>query len=385
MNQPTTQRLELVDALRGFALLAIILLHNLEHYNLYFIPENMPMWLKTLDRGLWDVSWFVMAGKAYATFSLLFGFSFYIQQRNQEAKGRGFGGRFAWRMLMLILFAQFHAIFYNGDILLMYALMGLVLIPVSRLSNKAVLIIAGLLLLQPLEWWRVIEASTNPDYSSSIHVWLSDFATKSIEVMKSGNLPQTIASNLTDGQLFNNLWQVSAGRLFQIPALFMLGMLLGRLSCFVKSERSVKFWAQTAVISVVMLVLPLNLLKNYANELVGESARGFYDAIIGSFWNFTLMAVLVSTFSLLWFYKGNGYKIQRFIIPFGKMSLTNYILQSLIGCAIYLNWGLGLYEHTGATLSLLIGVVIFVAQLWFSRWWLSTHRQGPLEWVWKKR
>lgn len=131
MNQTLkpSQRLEVVDALRGFALLAIVLIHNLEHYNLYFIPEFLPDWLKTMDKYIWDTVFFLFAGKAYATFSLLFGFSFYIQFRNAQKRGIDFRGRFVWRLFLLFLFAQLHALFYNGDILLLYSVVGLVLIP----------------------------------------------------------------------------------------------------------------------------------------------------------------------------------------------------------------------------------------------------------------
>lgn len=82
---PLNKRLDVVDALRGFALMAIVILHSLEHYNLYCIPEGMPDWLNMLDLGVWETTFFLMAGKAYATFSLLFGFSFYIQFRNEQA------------------------------------------------------------------------------------------------------------------------------------------------------------------------------------------------------------------------------------------------------------------------------------------------------------
>ena len=76
----TTERLGVVDALRGFALLAIVLLHNLEHYNLFLpLDYTLPAWLQTIDKYAWDTMFFLFAGKAYATFSLLFGFSFYIQ------------------------------------------------------------------------------------------------------------------------------------------------------------------------------------------------------------------------------------------------------------------------------------------------------------------
>ena len=64
--------------------------------------------------------------------------------------------------------------------------------------------------------------------------------------------------------------------------------------------------------------------------------------------------------------------------------LTNYILQSIVGVSLFYGFGLGLYRYTGATICLLIALGIFTLQFLFSRWWLGRHRQGPLEWVWKK-
>ena len=84
----TTERLGVVDALRGFALLAIVLLHNLEHYNLFFMPENVPAWLQTIDKYAWDTIFFLFAGKAYATFSLLFGFSLHSVSQCGETGNR---------------------------------------------------------------------------------------------------------------------------------------------------------------------------------------------------------------------------------------------------------------------------------------------------------
>lgn len=377
-------RIDLVDALRGFALLFIVLLHNLEHYNLYFVPENTPQLLKVLDKGLWDISWFVMAGKAFSTFSLLFGFSYAIQLERQMSQQRSFGCRFAWRMFILILFAQFHALFYNGDILLIYAVVGLTLIPFSKLSVRTILIIATCLLLQPLEWWRVVRALTDASYVPFENNW-KEFAQMCKPVMESGHFIETLASNISHGQLYNNLWQLDAGRLFQIPALFLFGIVLAREKLFIKSERSTSFWVRVATISLLALLVPLTLLKNDVPELLSNPhALLCYERIMLSLWNFTFMAALLSLFTLLWFYKGNGYGFQRFIIPYGRMSLTFYISQSIIGCAIYLNWGLGLYEYTGACLSLLIGVGIFMLQLTFAKWYFKRHSQGPLEWLWKK-
>lgn len=113
MDQKKIARIEVVDALRGIALFAIVILHCFEHYNLYCIPEGTPQWLKALDKGVWDTTWFLMAGKAFSTFSLLFGLSFYIQYCNAARKGIPFKGRFVWRMFLLFLFSQFHSLFYS--------------------------------------------------------------------------------------------------------------------------------------------------------------------------------------------------------------------------------------------------------------------------------
>lgn len=72
------------------------------------------------------------------------------------------------------------------------------------------------------------------------------------------------------------------------------------------------------------------------------------------------------------------------LAPYGRMSLTNYLSQSLIGAFLFYNWGLGLYRHTGITVCFLMGLSIFFLQYFFCRWWLRSHRQGPLEWLWKK-
>ena len=93
-NRP---RIEVVDALRGFAVMAIILLHNIEHFNLYNFPAPSSDFMAALDQGVWKTLFFLFSGKAYAIFALLFGFSFFIQDENQLRKGKDFRFRFAWR------------------------------------------------------------------------------------------------------------------------------------------------------------------------------------------------------------------------------------------------------------------------------------------------
>lgn len=379
----TTERLGVVDALRGFALLAIVLLHNLEHYNLFFMPENVPAWLQTIDKYAWDTIFSLFAGKAYATFSLLFGFSFYIQFHNAEKRGIDFRGRFAWRMCLLLLFAQLHALFYNGDILLLYAVVGFALIPVCKLKDKTVFWIALILLLQPYEWGRAIYALINPDYVAVTGHFIP-YAMRAEAATANGSFFDVLQSNIIDGQLYSNIWQVENGRLFQTAALFMFGMLLGRRKYLIKSEESVRFWKRM-LIGAVIAFIPLYCLRIFVPDFITDSSALIpYNIAVPSYANFAFMVILVSLFTLLWFKKETGYSWQSLLIPYGRMSLTNYISQSVMGVTIYYGFGLSMYKYAGATASLLIALLIFTVQLVFSRWWLVRHRQGPLEFLWRK-
>lgn len=379
-----TSRLEVVDALRGFALLAIVLLHNLEHYNVFYGDLSQVPWLARINEWATDVVYFLFAGKAYATFSLLFGFSFYIQMRNARRRGCDFRARFAWRLLLLVGFSQLHALFYNGDILLLYAVCGFILIPASSWSNRTVLIVAAVLMLQPYCWGKIVYALFNPEYIDNNSLFVK-YAIAAEEVGRNGNMGQMLLNNIWNGQLYSNFWQVEAGRLFQTPALFLLGMLAGRMEWFVKSEASERFWRK-ALAGAVVACIPLFLLKTYVPPMISHTTvLSYYGIAVPMMYNFAFMVLLVSVFVLAWFHHGDkGYAFQRLPVAYGRMSLTNYIGQSIVGVAVYYHWGLGLYNSVGAAVSLLIGFGIFFVQLAFSRYWLSHHGQGPLERLWKR-
>lgn len=123
-------RVDVADALRGFAVLAIILLHSIEHFNFYSFPstDGQSAWLNFTDKAIWDGLFFAFGGKAYAIFALLFGFSFFIQHDNQRLRGNDFRARFCWRLLILFVIGNINAAFFTGEILVLYALVGFVLV-----------------------------------------------------------------------------------------------------------------------------------------------------------------------------------------------------------------------------------------------------------------
>lgn len=163
----------------------------------------------------------------------------------------------------------------------------------------------------------------------------------------------------------------------------MFGMIAGRKQLFVASVASIAFWKK-ALLFAIVLFIPLFAFKTYLPVLIANKDIVNSLLIIFTSWsNVTFMVVLVSSFVLL-YQKEAVNRVLIKLIPFGKMSLTSYFSQSILGSFIYYRYGLGLYQYTGATFGLLIGIVLFLLQLGFCTWWLKTHKQGPLEALWHK-
>ncbi|WP_373925234.1 DUF418 domain-containing protein [Duganella sp. sic0402] len=365
----------MIDALRGFAIVSIMLLHNIEHFDFYFSPQGLPAWLKVVDKVIWDTLFFLFGGKSYAIFALLFGMTFYIQYQNRAERGEDFRARFAWRLMWLLAFGLINSMFYHGDILSIYAVLGLTLIPVARLSNRWVLAIALVLLAQPYAWLEVIQALPNPDEKLPNPASWAYFG-RANDYFAHGSALQVWAGNLSNGKVGVIRWSWENGRIFQIPALFMLGMLAGRKGFF----KDALFWRK-ALIFAILVFIPLYILKTWPESWgVGEAVRRPLLVIITSWANVALMVVLVAVFVEM-FYSRRWLAI---FSPLGRMSLTSYVVQSIIGTSIYYGFGLGMYQYTGASFALVIGIMLAVLQRQFSVWWLASHAQGPLETVWHR-
>lgn len=374
-------RIEVVDALRGFAVMAIILVHNLEHFIFPVYPADSPAWLNILDQGVFNGVFSLFAGKAYAIFALLFGFTFYIQTHNQRKQGKDFGYRFLWRLVLLAGFATLNAAFFPaGDVLLLFVVVGLVLFFTRNWSDKALLVTSVLFLLQPVEWYHYIANLINPAHHLP-DLKVGEMYTEVAEYTKAGNFGDFILGNITLGQKASLLWAVNAGRFFQTAGLFLLGFYIGRKQLFVSTERNLRLWVNILIVSAVAFA-PLYTLKELimkSDTLIQQTAGTTFDM-----WQklaFTL--VLVASFVILYQNKKFSSKVSNLRF-YGKMSLTNYITQSIIGSLIYFPFGLYLAPYCGYTVSLLVGICTFLLQVWFCKWWLGKHKQGPLEHIWHK-
>ncbi|MET0319301.1 MAG: DUF418 domain-containing protein [Duganella sp.] len=379
MTAPASSRLDLLDALRGFAIVSIMLLHNIEHFDLYFSPQGLPAWLKAVDQVVWDSMFFLFGGKSYAIFALLFGVTFYLQFHSRDLRGEDFRSRYAWRLVLLLGFGLVNSMVYHGDILSIYAVLGLALIPVARLRSGAVLGIAVLLLLQPYAWLEFFQALSWPDRQLADPDSWAYFG-RANQYLMHGGLTEVWHGNLTNGKTGVILWSWENGRIFQIPALFMLGMLAGRQGLFQINEQNQRWWLRSLAIAALAFI-PLYLLKTYPDAWhVGKALERPLLVIITSWSNLALMVVLVACFTLAFY----ASRALAFFSPLGRMSLTSYVVQSIIGTALYYGYGLGLYQRTGATTALAIGIALALLQRQFSVWWLRSHAQGPLEALWHK-
>ena len=370
------KRVESVDALRGFAVMAILLIHNIEHFIFPVYPDvaTQPHWLNILDQAVFETLFALFAGKAYAIFALLFGFTFYVQYENRRRSGKDFGPRFLWRLALLAGFATINAAFFPaGDVLLLFSIVGIILFVVRKWSNKAVGILAVICLLQPMEWFFFFSRQIMPDWG------VSEMYAEVAEYTRTGDLASFFMGNITLGQKASLLWAINAGRFWQTAGLFLVGYWLGRKQLFDSSSENARFWLKVLIVAAVIFA-PLNALLQKVQE--GEAAKTI--GIVLDMWQkLAFTGVLVASFMLS--YRMTAFRKRIASLKwYGRMSLTNYIVQSILGALIYFPWGLSLAPYCGYTLSLLIGIVLFVLQNFFCRWWLNHYRQGPLENLWHR-
>ena len=234
---------------------------------------------------------------------------------------------------------------------------------VCRWSDRAILIAAIILMLQPLELGKFFYAMINPDYVPAAGVWRVH-SQRMYPFLSQPDFWAMVKSNLWDGQLFSLLWAWGYGRFFQTASLFLLGMLMGRRQLFANLSEHRVFWRRTLVIGAVCFV-PLYFITASLPDMISNKAMLTpMNTVVSSFRNFSFMCVLVACFVFLW-QQVSTHKMLHGLVPYGKMSLTNYLTQSIIGSFIYFGYGLSLYNVLGTTASFGVGVLLFILQLGF--------------------
>lgn len=386
MNALTQQkpRIEVVDSLRGFAIMAIMLLHSIEHFNYYSFPnkDTQPGWLNNIDQVIWDTLFFLFGGKGYAIFALLFGFTFSLMYLKQKKLSKDFGFRYLWRLLLLACFAFINGMLFPGEVLLMYSMVGVVLFFVRKWNNTLLLISAIFFLLQPLDWYRfilyLVDNNYTVDLEKSWGYW---------KILKKGQSGQSfinlIISNTQYGHKATLIWAYNCGRLVQTAGLFILGFLLGKMNLFTPNEKNFKFWKKILVISIILFIPFYFLERNFQSLFKLKIYKETLFKVIDMYGNLAFTFILTSSFILLYQTKVFR-KLMSGLRYCGRMSLTAYIFQSVIGGFVFYGYGLDLGPHVRYTVSFIIGIILFIIQFYFCKFWILKYKQGPFEKLWHK-
>ena len=371
------RRISVVDSLRGFAVVGIIIIHFLEHLNFYSFPEPTPF-----EQGLWDTVFYLGASKMYAIFALLFGLSCYIQHHNAEKRGEDFRLRFAWRMLLLFGWGMLDLVFFNGDILCTYAALGLLLIPLVKASDKVLTAVAAMLFIQPIEIFYIIRGLANP-HTTPMDLGYSHLWDVCFDACANGSFLDVAKAGLTSGLQINFGWAIENGRFTQTFTMFVIGMLLGRKRLFLNEHGSLKFWKNAMACALLLFAVTQVLLLTLHTDQMPPCIAKSVDILLKAWRNFSMMTFYVGGITLL-YYTTHMRKAISHLECIGKMSLTDYLLQSIFGGFIFYNWGLGLYTVSSHGISFVLGILFCICLYFFCRFWTSHFRRGPLEELWAR-
>lgn len=376
--QPSTlpnTRIDAADLLRAVAVGGIIMLHFIEHLNFYSFPP-----LTKFDEAVWDVAFFVLSNKMYAIFAMLFGLTLFVQHDNQAQRGFDFRPRFAWRMVLLFGFGLLDLLFFNGDILTVYAVCGLLVLPLVRAGNRVVLGFALLLALQPVELFYFVGSLINPGLQP-LNLGSDDLFVAILPAQEGGSWFDVAWAGLRYGLPVNFTWALEHGRFTQTLFLFLLGLWLGRRRMFYDEGRNAAVWRRTLVWSLAAFAVLCPLRYTVPQLFASECAQASLTVMLDMWKNLAMMLFYVSALTLA-YHRTSARRLLSGLLPYGKMSLSNYIGQSVVGGFIFYHWGLGLYAVSGHAMSLALGVVFILLQYTFCRLWLRSHKRGPLEQLW---
>lgn len=372
------QRVTLVDALRGFALMGLFLVHSIELFELY--------WRNPVDSKVHDVIFFLFAGKAYAIFAMLFGVSFFIIMDKQAQKGVDFRMRFVWRLILLFIIGTLNSMVYSGEVLQVLAIYGLILVFVYRIPSKWLISAAIFFLLNLLLVYHFYAAMHNfPGANDKPMSWVLYEHTG--DMWANGSLPDVLLFNLSTGSAAKWFFFFDGARGFQLFGLFLTGLVLGRMGFFVRPMKFIRLRKQlfvTAILGAIIFFALQNYLNGPGKTLWSEGsiAKFYLDEWVGG--NFCLFFMMILVLGFIAFYqKEIGKKILWVLTPAGRMSLTMYVSQSLCGVPFYYGYGLGMWNKLTQAEALCIGIVFFSLQLCFAHWWMKRFHYGPLEWLWR--
>ncbi len=390
MQTATTKRIEIIDSLRGFALAGIVICHMVENYIGAGAPASFYEAVSpgTIDQIINGFIGIFLRGKFIALFSFLFGLSFFIQMDNSARKGVPFGGRFLWRLLVLLLIGYAHSLFYRGDILTIYAMLGILLIPFYKLQTNWVLLISALLFLGLGRYITFF-------FAGGGHLFLDvdpmDMNAPRVlayyETLKNGSLWEVFATNAWEGHLDKMNFQYgSFGRGYFTFAFFLVGLIVGRNGFFARFREERKLTKKVLIGSIVLFLVSLGITAGAFMSLGPEAQLDNWIAMVGlsgmDMANVAITMLYITLFAIL-YRNTRPERWLRTFAPYGRMALTNYVLQSVVGTFLLYGWGLAYIGELRNLYTFLIAILFILIQMAVSKLWLKHFYYGPFEWLWR--
>lgn len=389
MSAPTAQRTHFLDALRGFALFGVVWSNYAVLSVWMFMPPDARAALPGagLDDALEAFHTILIDGKFYSIFSLLFGigFGFFL------AKGNDGLWRFYRRMFILLVIGWLHLRYlWAGDILFLYAVLGLLLPLFRGLIDRALLVVAAALILSPIAIDAVV-VLTNARFDpvEPFVQWMeaSDarYGNPTFEAflaLPDGGWKELMHAN-ERGWLFRFVHLIESNRPPKVLGLFVLGLWVSRRKLFMDVEAHASLLKRLCIAGFA-LGLPFSVLMWWAESNVGHppEASSLIRAASYALGVVPLAVAFASAFALLW--RKERWRGRLMVLaPMGRMALTNYLMQTIIAIALFYGVGMGLGTRVSAVVFEGLALAVFIVQVLWSRWWLLRFQYGPFEWAWR--
>ncbi|MCU5379244.1 DUF418 domain-containing protein [Bacillus cereus] len=369
------QRVEVVDAIRGFALFGILLV-NMTLIQFGFFANEKPTYIfgKLDEIANWFIQFFGTQN-FISLFSFLFGLSIVLLQKSIIAKGKKFPPTYIRRISILLLLGFIHGTFvWSGDILFAYGLIGIFLLMFINRKPKTLLIWATIL----LALLTLMTYSTDPNTN------VTDFGPyieKEHKIHETGSYMDHVNFRLTENPFeyigidgFFGLTFITLFTLIFLSPLFLIGMYVGKKGWLFEIDKHIsavkKIWLLTGIFSFTIKILSMfvkhPILLMLQNGLTPVTMTFFYGSTI-----------------ILLFHYQKASRLLTYMANMGKMSVSNYLAQSIIATTIFYAYGFGLFGKIGYFFGILLTLGIYTIQLLVSTYWLRKYRMGPVEYVWR--
>jgi uncharacterized protein len=382
--QPAVDRVAAVDALRGLALFGILLANVLywSGWGLMTDAQRIALAGPEAAEWQWRFHHLLVDGKFYTLFSLLFGAGFALQLERLVRRGHDGLRIYRRRVLVLLGFGLVHCyLVWDGDILLLYALLGLVLPFFHRWRDNALLLAAfALIFVVPFAGIALFRAfGWPPDaglYALSFaiggHFGIDQSPDYVLSWLQRDDLRAWLAW-IASGPWFSWGLRIETWRIPKVLGIMLLGLWVGRrLSAGTLLDDRRLLWR--VLVAGAVVGVPLNVVYAWTPG----AGQASWPSLLGTV---PMGLAYAAGFALAWPHARRWLGV--FVAP-GRMALTNYLTHSVLGVVLFYGIGFGLAGRISIAGTYAYAGCLFAAQVAFSRWWLARHAQGPMEALWRR-